>query len=363
MLIQAGDSEVLRDEIALLAHKASLCGAQVTHELYEDMVHVFQMFTWLPGAQAAIRSVGRWVRYTLPLFEAERRSPPVGPLSAQVGESTMGEMDAHATPVDADGEAISGPSVLPGATLDEEMAVRDRDDLQQQQQQGQRPRRLSPLRTALHLDLNVTEQEQTTIDLDSLPSTADADVGAEANVEATHVAEHPAELERPTPDVVDVFGIRGNVPPPLRRAATAVTLTSRPHSPASPTLPPHAQTPSIRRRRPTASGSFTHANASPAASIHAGSNPVSPVPSFPRRNRAATVTQPPTTRARSKSHSDIHQLVEGYVEGGAANTTVVYNPGGEIRSVGVLGEEHEEDEFHWVPMSPSPEWTEDAREL
>ena len=38
MLIQAGDSEVLRDEITLLAHKASMAGVDVQHEVYEDCV-------------------------------------------------------------------------------------------------------------------------------------------------------------------------------------------------------------------------------------------------------------------------------------------------------------------------------------
>lgn len=38
LLVQAGDAEVLRDEIALLAHKATLAGVQVMHELYEDAV-------------------------------------------------------------------------------------------------------------------------------------------------------------------------------------------------------------------------------------------------------------------------------------------------------------------------------------
>lgn len=41
LLIQAGDSEVLRDEITLLAHKASLAGVEVQHELYEDCVSCF----------------------------------------------------------------------------------------------------------------------------------------------------------------------------------------------------------------------------------------------------------------------------------------------------------------------------------
>lgn len=38
LLIQSGDSEVLRDEITLLAHKASMSGVNVRHELYEDAV-------------------------------------------------------------------------------------------------------------------------------------------------------------------------------------------------------------------------------------------------------------------------------------------------------------------------------------
>ena len=44
LLIQAGDSEVLRDEITLLAHKATLAGVTVRHELYEDAVRVIQAF-------------------------------------------------------------------------------------------------------------------------------------------------------------------------------------------------------------------------------------------------------------------------------------------------------------------------------
>lgn len=38
MLIQSGDAEVLRDEITLLAHKATLAGVSIEHELYEDAV-------------------------------------------------------------------------------------------------------------------------------------------------------------------------------------------------------------------------------------------------------------------------------------------------------------------------------------
>ena len=38
LLIQSGEAEVLRDEITLLAHKATLQGVKVAHELYEDAV-------------------------------------------------------------------------------------------------------------------------------------------------------------------------------------------------------------------------------------------------------------------------------------------------------------------------------------
>lgn len=41
LLVQSGDAEVLRDEITLLAHKATLAGVDVQHELYEDAVRTF----------------------------------------------------------------------------------------------------------------------------------------------------------------------------------------------------------------------------------------------------------------------------------------------------------------------------------
>jgi acetyl esterase/lipase len=49
LLIQAGESEVLRDEVTLLAHKATLAGVQVMHELYEDAVglHASSLFVSL----------------------------------------------------------------------------------------------------------------------------------------------------------------------------------------------------------------------------------------------------------------------------------------------------------------------------
>lgn len=46
LLITAGDAEVLRDEITLLAHKASAAGVKVRHELYEDSVSSCNQVTY-----------------------------------------------------------------------------------------------------------------------------------------------------------------------------------------------------------------------------------------------------------------------------------------------------------------------------
>ena len=73
MLIQAGDAEVLRDEITLLAYKASLAGVKVRHELYEDAVSLrsyFQPSRTLPKALIFLDTfhpTGACVSY-LPVF-------------------------------------------------------------------------------------------------------------------------------------------------------------------------------------------------------------------------------------------------------------------------------------------------------
>ncbi|CAG8521780.1 9798_t:CDS:2 [Acaulospora morrowiae] len=70
ILIQCGDSEVLRDEIYLLAHKASQTGTTfVQHEVYGDMVHVFQLFNYLESSVKAMDSVGSFVRMVIPIHQ------------------------------------------------------------------------------------------------------------------------------------------------------------------------------------------------------------------------------------------------------------------------------------------------------
>lgn len=94
LLIQAGDAEVLRDEVRLLAHKASSAGVQVMHELYDDAVrivcwtielsfwtdiffwfqiHVFQAYPFLEASRRSFESMHTFVRNVLPRHRT--RSP------------------------------------------------------------------------------------------------------------------------------------------------------------------------------------------------------------------------------------------------------------------------------------------------
>ncbi|CAO1630041.1 unnamed protein product [Jaminaea pallidilutea] len=74
LLIQCGDAECLRDEVTLLAHKASLAGVPVRHELYEDCVHVFQAFLFLDASRKALQSARHFVRTALDKRTGGRRS-------------------------------------------------------------------------------------------------------------------------------------------------------------------------------------------------------------------------------------------------------------------------------------------------
>lgn len=111
LLIQCGDAECLRDEGTLLAHKASLAGVQVYHEVYEDCPHVFQAFFFLEAAKKAFRSHRNFVKRVLPTI---RRSTRVD-LSSMDREVMS---DAHAIKEDGEPEAKSLPA-SPGLSVGE----------------------------------------------------------------------------------------------------------------------------------------------------------------------------------------------------------------------------------------------------
>ncbi|KAK4704945.1 epsilon-lactone hydrolase, partial [Phenoliferia sp. Uapishka_3] len=106
LLIQAGDAEVLRDEITLLAHKASLAGVPVEHEIFEDCVHVFQAFLFLEASRKAFQSQRQFVKYKLPSLN-KPKDVDFAQMDAEIAA------DAH--PVDQQGQAE--PTSLPSSPI------------------------------------------------------------------------------------------------------------------------------------------------------------------------------------------------------------------------------------------------------
>jgi acetyl esterase/lipase len=67
LLVQVGDSEVLLDDSTRLAERAKAAGVDVTLEVWDEMVHVFQAFAFmLPEGQQAIDRIGEFVRERTP---------------------------------------------------------------------------------------------------------------------------------------------------------------------------------------------------------------------------------------------------------------------------------------------------------
>ncbi|BEJ01861.1 hypothetical protein CcaverHIS631_0605430 [Cutaneotrichosporon cavernicola] len=368
MLIQSGEAEVLRDEITLLAHKATLAGVHVTHELYEDMVHVFQTFTWLPAAKAAVNSVGRWVRQTLPRVEWEATQVALSVEAAQtlLEREVQAGTDSDAEHLDSDNDtdgddtpiaaSPAGRGTLPVsaslASIDEERPSRRssrrhrKDDYDRMSRDHSTPRRQ---RSAANfapdvsvIPLAVPRQQRPTAAFPHQPHLANQTESPRPQLHRAHTA--------------GVASSSSIISPPAHRSTSTATLSpsreasystlGRTHSQSH--VPQATQHAAIRRRRATASLSMhVSSPVSPTGAYAPGPmHPASPPPPTPRRRlRAPTITSypsTPTARTRTTSHTDIFELVDSYNESGAANPTVVYGAEGEIRSVGVLGDEEDE---------------------
>lgn len=63
LLIQVGSAEILLDDSTRFAEKAKSAGVDVTLEVWEDMVHVFQAFAlWAPEGKEGIEKIGRYIQ-------------------------------------------------------------------------------------------------------------------------------------------------------------------------------------------------------------------------------------------------------------------------------------------------------------
>ncbi|CAE6477520.1 unnamed protein product [Rhizoctonia solani] len=163
LLIQSGDSEVLRDEITLLAHKATLAGVDVRHELFEDAVHVFQMFPFLPATHRAFRNVRSFVKQldtklsTAPPAQSatgsnsNSSSPDLG-LGSDAERDLRDEMNANAESshvVRSDGQEVATGRVAG-------LKLADDDDERQMESTGSTPD------NGLGLDLGVPDDVTST---------------------------------------------------------------------------------------------------------------------------------------------------------------------------------------------------------
>jgi len=61
LLIQVGDRETVLDDSVMLAEKARAAGVDVSLEVWDGMIHVFQMFRELPEAHRAIASIAAFL--------------------------------------------------------------------------------------------------------------------------------------------------------------------------------------------------------------------------------------------------------------------------------------------------------------
>jgi acetyl esterase/lipase len=71
LLIHAGDRETVRDDATMLAEKARTAGVETELQVWDGMIHVFQMFPEIPQAREAIAAVAAFLRRHLHI-SAER---------------------------------------------------------------------------------------------------------------------------------------------------------------------------------------------------------------------------------------------------------------------------------------------------
>jgi acetyl esterase/lipase len=63
LLIQVGSAEIILDDSTRLADKAKAVGVDVTLDVWEDMIHVFQAFAlWAPEGAQAIDKIGVFIK-------------------------------------------------------------------------------------------------------------------------------------------------------------------------------------------------------------------------------------------------------------------------------------------------------------
>ncbi|KAG7099690.1 hypothetical protein E1B28_001512 [Marasmius oreades] len=281
LLIQGGDSEVLRDEITLLAHKATLSGVEVRHELYEDAIHAFQLYPFLEATTRSFTSMRDFLRRTLPQIQ---RCVPCA-LDHDAVEGLEREIEnENVTIVRGDGvEIASGLNEVKESVVAESTeSYSDTDE-----DIGKRHARYTSW---------VRQSGSSSMDVSS------NSVDEEDNKQSS-----PPRQPMPTLSSPSTRRRRaGTLPsmPSLNRIRSAVSVLMQDPSPYSPTTPI-----SLGHRRGAPSKISLPPSESPMSSMRS----IAPSPSIRRSSRAT-------------SHQNITDLVQEWTNSGPANRTVVYSP-------------------------------------
>ncbi|GAA6061736.1 hypothetical protein JCM10212_000469 [Sporobolomyces blumeae] len=308
MLIQAGDAEVLRDEITLLAHKASLAGVKVEHEIFEDCVHVFQAFTFLEASRKSLQSQRTFVKHTLPrLVRASRSTPPRPAFDlAQVDKEIT--KDAHE--VDERGNAEE--ESLPPTPVAVERDLPDEDDKTARRDSGSS-------------DDDDRLSDSTLSPADRTPPfgpTSTADDGASSDLPSPAESDSPRSSETPLhPSTSFLFGGDSSA----SSSSVASASSSRSHRTNRPILRAYASARDLQMSKRDRSNSTTLVPLSSAV------DPSASAPTTPRtRSRGATIALSPRSNAatvlhaRSSSHPDFKALLAEYERSGTKATTRVW---------------------------------------
>ncbi|KAH6917059.1 esterase [Coprinopsis sp. MPI-PUGE-AT-0042] len=290
LLIQAGEAEVLRDEITLLAHKATLAGVEVIHELYEDCIHVFQAYPFLDASKQAFGSIRNFVKHVLPQIQS--RSPQPLP---EVAEKGMEQEMENAVLVGGDGVEQSTSEkelheIEQGALTDDTSGGETEDDKEVPPSWVRSP----VWSKASFPDLQVSGKEK---------------VAGKENTLEVNVLTHIAPLQS-TPSPTSIASSPG---PALSRNSSSNPLRPRsqtllrPSGPASSSRPPVRPKPAGRQR------SYNTLRGTPFVMSAVVQNSPAPPPSLRR------------SKSGSRSHPDLTSLVDNWSREGPANDTWVYS--------------------------------------
>jgi acetyl esterase/lipase len=88
LLFHAGSTEVLLDDSVRAQDRASQAGVQAEIEVWRDVPHVFQIFTWLPESKLALRRMADFIAArTVRAVEKGEAATASGPVAIRLVES------------------------------------------------------------------------------------------------------------------------------------------------------------------------------------------------------------------------------------------------------------------------------------